>query len=104
MQARARHAVAQTDPTGLVYRDAPHPAVTRVGRVGPLLVDGEVPVDRPELVPADAGRRTGGDAVVHDERLVVAEVPVRKSVHHSGGKGVELLCRAGLRNTGTAVA
>ena len=104
LEARAGDAEAQADASGLVHRDAAHPAVARVGRVGPLLEDGQVAAARPELVPADAGGRTGRDAVVYDERLVVTEVAIGEPVHHTVGERVEPLQRPGLRDASASAA
>src|SRR5439155_18184645 len=104
LETRARDAETKSDASGLIHRDAAHPAVTRVGRVRPLLEEGEVAAARAELVPTHAGGGTGGNAVVHHERLVVAEVAIREPVHHAVGERIEPLCRAGLRDTGASGA
>src|SRR5207248_9053346 len=91
VETRARDAEAEADASGLIHRDAAHPAVARVGRVRPLLEEGEVAAARPELVPTNARGRTGGHAVVHHERLVVAEIAIGDPVHHAVGERVESL-------------
>src|SRR5205814_281688 len=88
LETRARDAETKSDASGLIHRDAAHPAVTRVGRVRPLLEEGEVAAARAELVPTHAGGGTGGNAVVHHERLVVAEVAIREPVHHAVGERI----------------
>src|SRR5205807_7926253 len=91
--------------TGAVHRRAAHPAVARVGRVRALLVGRRRSAGAADLVPADtAAARGRGDAVVHDESFVVAEVAIGEPVHDPVGQRVELLRRAGLRHARAAVA
>ena len=98
-------AEAEADVARLVLGDAAHPAVVGIGRIGALLKDAQgVTATRAQLVPADADRATGGDAVIDDQRLVVAEVAVGEAVHEAVGKGVQLLRSARLRDAGAAGA
>jgi hypothetical protein len=49
-------------------------------------------------------RAVGVHRLVDDERLVVAEVPVREPVHETVGERVEQLARARLRNARAVAA
>ena len=104
IEARARFAESEPDPSRLIHRDTAHPPVAAIGRIRALLEDARIAAGDPQLVPADADRRAGGDAVVHDERLVIAEVAVGEPVHEPVGERVEPLSRAELRDTGSAAA
>src|SRR6266851_4166118 len=75
-------AVAHGHVTGLIHRDAAHPAKHAVGHVCPLLRDnGSVVVRILQLVPAHAHAAAGGNGVVHDKGLMIPEVAVRQAEH-----------------------
>jgi len=89
---------------GLVLGDAPQPAVAGVGSIRSSLAERDGAGGDARLVPADSDARTGRHAVVDDERLVVAEIAVRETVHESIGKRVQLVRGARLRNARVAPA
>src|SRR5437879_5216974 len=81
------HTVAERYVAFGIHGHAAHPAVLAVRRiagVSPLLVDRwAVPGHAPQFVPADPGMVQAVDvhAVVQDQGLVVAEVPVGRAEH-----------------------
>ncbi len=63
-----------------------------------MLINRRRSVRRTQLVPAHAYARTRRYRVVHHQRFVVAEIPVRQPEHQPVGQRVQLLARAQLRN------
>src|SRR5262249_12572826 len=99
----ARDAVAESDVSCAIHRNAAHPAVARGQRVGSLLDDRRRCPRTPYLVPADSSDApTRVHRVVDDERLVVTEVSIGESRHQSIADGVERLRRVGLGDAAPA--
>src|SRR5262249_6063308 len=57
-----------------------------------------------DLVPASPSRAAGGDAVVHHQRLMVAEVAVGQAIHQPVGQRIQLVGGPTLRDAGAPAA
>ena len=104
--------ITDRDIANLVHRNTPHPAGTRVRRIGPLLVHNGCAIGVAYLIPSH-GRNSrcvvrlltaGVHGVVDNQRLVVAKIPVGQSVHQPVANRVELLAGPRLRDAGPSSA
>ena len=87
MNLRIERAAGQTEAerhvAGLIHRDAAHPTIIGIGRVGALLENCWRGTRRPNFVPTKTDARPRGHAVVNNQRFMIAEVPIREPVHQS---------------------
>ena len=87
MNLRIERAAGQTEAernvAGLIHRDAAHPTIIGIRSVGALLENCWRGTRRPNFVPTNADACPCGHAVVNNQRFMIAEVPIRESVHQT---------------------
>src|SRR5207248_2457995 len=94
---------AERHVAGLVHRDAAHPTVVGIGRIGSLLENGEIVCCIwSELIPSHPDTGPGCNAVVDDQSFVIAEVAVRQAVHEAITERIQLLPGPALSDTRAA--